>query len=186
MKLEFDEVFIEESDNEHTEIFEDQTIPNKESKTAALIRDVIANTTPGISEAESDTNKISDISLDTLDSNLQESNDKTSYIDTTIGILSKFKGITWEKLKSTKQFMCKICKSSYKNNSTLKTHISTIHEGNKPFQCYICKQEFGQKASLNQHMLNHEGKKPFECHVCKKQFAQSNNLKIHITRYHEG
>ena len=60
-----------------------------------------------------------------------------------------------------KSFKCEICYSHFKQKSSLKSHISSVHkEEKKQVRCEMCGQSFQQKCSLTRHIAEvHEGKK---------------------------
>ena len=49
------------------------------------------------------------------------------------------------------KFKCSICFKVLVAKSTLKRHISLVHEKNKPFQCISCPTSFGFKYELENH-----------------------------------
>jgi len=49
------------------------------------------------------------------------------------------------------KFKCSICFKVLVAKSTLKRHISLVHEKNKPFQCISCPTRFGYKYELENH-----------------------------------
>ena len=68
----------------------------------------------------------------------------------------------------------------------LKTHISTVHEGNKPLQCELCEFKTSNIGVLNQHKSEvHEGKKAHQCDICKYKFARKWNLTKHVAAVHD-
>ncbi|CAB3368601.1 Hypothetical predicted protein [Cloeon dipterum] len=84
--------------------------------------------------------------------------------------------------RSRERCACEICGKSYRNATTLKTHISTVHSVDKPFRCdrkncaFACKT----KASLERHVRRHTGEKPFVCESCGMSFRESGTLARHI------
>ena len=56
------------------------------------------------------------------------------------------------------KFKCSICFKVLVAKSTLKRHISLVHEKNKPFQCISCPTRFAFKNDLERHFAEaHEG-----------------------------
>ena len=63
-----------------------------------------------------------------------------------------------------KSFKCEICYSHFKQKCSLKSHISSVHLGDRPFKCEICDYRSSQKGDMKKHIARvHEGKKPFKC-----------------------
>ena len=55
--------------------------------------------------------------------------------------------------------------------STLKLHVSSVHEGNKPIKCKFCEYLCSTKGVVKNHISSvHERKKPFQCKVCDIKF----------------
>ena len=86
-------------------------------------------------------------------------------------------------------FQCKACSERFPENSSLRTHITSVHEGkklckssklgDKLFQCITCDVRFTQKGSLNRHMVKIHTKLR-SCKLCDSVFDDGHNLKIHI------
>lgn len=103
-------------------------------------------------------------------------------------------------LISLNVFTCNICNLSFKNETELKTHVSSRHavvnrskshysrrhaEVNKPFKCDICSATFTQMANMKTHQRIHTGERPFNCTECGATFTQISNLKTH-KKLHSG
>ena len=59
-----------------------------------------------------------------------------------------------------KLFKCEICDYSCSKNSTMKSHVVSVHEGKKQFKCDICDYSCSQKRSMKTHVASvHEVKK---------------------------
>ena len=60
-------------------------------------------------------------------------------------------------------FKCEICDFSSSKKNNLKTHVESVHEGNKPLKkiiCEICENRFSQKNDLKRHVgAVHKGNK---------------------------
>ena len=80
-----------------------------------------------------------------------------------------------------KSFKCEICDSHFKQNQSLESHISSVHEDQELFRCEICGK------SLSGHIAAvHEGKKPFKCNICDYSCSRKGNMKQHVEFFHEG
>ena len=51
-----------------------------------------------------------------------------------------------------------VTKYSSSRKSTMKTHVSMVHEEKKPFKCDICDYRCSQKSTIKTHVASvHEG-----------------------------
>ena len=63
--------------------------------------------------------------------------------------------------------------------------MMSVHEGLKPYQCDKCDYKAALKTTLKEHISSiHEGG-AHKCHLCDKGFACKFNLKLHVTTVHE-
>ena len=65
----------------------------------------------------------------------------------------------------------------------LRTHIKTVHKGQKDFKCDPCGKSFTSAGYLRKHIKTiHEVQKNFKCDSCGKSFTQASNLMktIHV------
>lgn len=86
-------------------------------------------------------------------------------------------------------FQCRACEERFPDNSSLRAHITSVHEGkklfkstdcNKLFQCTTCGIGFTLKGSLNKHMVKiHNQLRSYKCRLCDSSFDEKLNLKIH-------
>ena len=58
---------------------------------------------------------------------------------------------------SAKRFKCDICDKTFTLNSSLKVHISTVHDKVRAFECPHCPYKATQRGSLKSHILTHTG-----------------------------
>uniref|UniRef100_W5U9V0 Gastrula zinc finger protein XlCGF26.1 n=1 Tax=Ictalurus punctatus TaxID=7998 RepID=W5U9V0_ICTPU len=80
-------------------------------------------------------------------------------------------------------FTCEVCRKSFKQKGTLKTHM-IVHQKERPFACGYCIKRFKLKSHLKEHERIHTGEKPFSCPVCMMSFTRSNPMKIHLRNHH--
>ena len=117
-------------------------------------------------------------------------------------------------LADEKQYVCKVCDSSFSKMIDLLSHElahvlanelhSTVceststgtHERTRtesyPFECNVCGKGFKRCNGLNTHTRTHTGdaesktkSRPYECDVCWRAFTTSSNLTRHM-RIHTG
>ena len=61
----------------------------------------------------------------------------------------------WKK----KSFQCEICDSHFKQKRSLKSHVSSVHEGKPPFKCEICDYRCSRKGNMKRHVESVHGGK---------------------------
>ena len=79
---------------------------------------------------------------------------------------------------------CELCNFKGSNNTTLKIHMESIHQGVK-YCCSKCDKQFTQKTHLRTHFKSAHLQLKRDCPFCGKQF-QIGSLKSHIKSVHEG
>ena len=73
---------------------------------------------------------------------------------------------------------------SENENESQEEFDSPINEESK---CDYCDKSFSQESDLRKHIHTfHEGQKEYKCESCSKSFSQARNLKKHIHTVHEG
>lgn len=82
--------------------------------------------------------------------------------------------------------VCKICGTSFKRISHLRTHEQgvhglTDHSIPKKYTCEICHKQMVKQESLEAHMKEHTGELNYKCSVCHKRFATNTGLNIHVS-----
>ena len=89
-----------------------------------------------------------------------------------------------------KMHICSNCGVSFGEKSSLKEHISLVHEGKKGLlndgKCPRCDKQFVDKGNILKHIKAvHEKIKPFNCSVCNADFTEKGGLAMHIKTVHE-
>ena len=49
------------------------------------------------------------------------------------------------------KMQCEICEVYFSAKSSLKLHISSVHDKQKPYNCQLCNTKFNQKCNLKAH-----------------------------------
>ena len=82
-------------------------------------------------------------------------------------------------------FVCLHCQSQFTLKASLKTHIQSIHEGQR-HPCHYCNHQATTSGNLKAHIQSkHEGVK-HDCNYCNYQATQQSHLTRHIQRKHSG
>ena len=79
-----------------------------------------------------------------------------------------------------RKYQCDSCGSTFKNSSTLKSHVVSIHttHDKKPLRCGECGKGFLHESRLKAHELIHSDAAPFSCQYCgRPNKCKNNNLK---------
>ena len=84
--------------------------------------------------------------------------------------------------ESKKRFSCDKCPKSFKNNSALKEHIKTVHEGLK-YECKTCNKTYFTKVGLKNCQAGHQGNKKHICGVCGESFVYKTSLQNHMFKH---
>ena len=74
---------------------------------------------------------------------------------------------------------CTQCDYSTKKMSTLKRHMSGVHNDDRPFNCDSCDAKFKFKGAMSIHRKIH-GTREHKCKYCDKLFVRSSQLKLHL------
>lgn len=72
------------------------------------------------------------------------------------------------------------CDASFSKQTSLNTHIKTVHGDERPFQCSTCLKHFKTKNALTQHRSVHVTSKDFSCSQCDATFASQDRLRQHM------
>ncbi|XP_013107126.1 serendipity locus protein delta isoform X2 [Stomoxys calcitrans] len=81
-----------------------------------------------------------------------------------------------------KQFVCKICGASRKDEEYLELHMN-VHEGKTENECRYCPKRFSRPVNTLRHMRIHWDKKKFQCEKCGERFSLDNMLYNHRMRH---
>ena len=98
--------------------------------------------------------------------------EENCYMKSSVSPVSEVK-VTYKKRKK-KQII-----SKFQPRKKIKTEKSASHS------CFICSDRFDQESKLKSHILSeHEGKGPYKCLKCEREFSRISSLKNHITNLH--
>ena len=80
------------------------------------------------------------------------------------------------------------CGKSFSRAGALKTHINSVHNGQKDHKCDSCGKAFSLAGDLKKHIINtvHNGLKDHKCDSCGKEFSRAGHLKTHVNTVHNG
>ena len=79
-----------------------------------------------------------------------------------------------------RKYQCESCGSTFKNSSTLKSHVVSVHldHDKKPLRCTVCHKGFLHESRLKAHEVIHSDEKKFKCRFCgRPNKCKNNNLK---------
>ena len=78
-----------------------------------------------------------------------------------------------------KRIQCRLCDSSFTENSTLWNHMKRKHKNKPKEQCPICKISV---LNFRQHIrrVHKSEQKVFSCNTCQETFTNNSNLKRHM------
>ncbi|KAJ8912884.1 hypothetical protein NQ315_011207 [Exocentrus adspersus] len=81
---------------------------------------------------------------------------------------------------STRKYVCKHCNKVFKKAYDLPLHIKKEHTGQRDHTCDICGKSFYAFHNLNKHKkTTHMKLRPFQCQYCKKSFSSKHALRTH-------
>ena len=83
--------------------------------------------------------------------------------------------------------VCHICAFKCRTNSTLKTHMMTVHSDERNFPCDQCSYAAKTKAFLRKHIASKHVEvveKKWVCSICGKCFHAQCNMNTHIKNVH--
>ncbi len=88
--------------------------------------------------------------------------------------------------KSHQVFQCDVCGYTTPENSRLKKHYMSRHEGVSPYQCSHCEYKTWERSSFKCHMFRHQQDKKYKCveDNCPYQCIQKKQLRAHMKRHH--
>lgn len=74
---------------------------------------------------------------------------------------------------------CEKCGKCFLSKQNLAGHIMTLHDNVRPYPCEICKAAFKTQSQLRNHVGVHDNKKPFACEICGRCFRLQKQLISH-------
>ena len=82
-------------------------------------------------------------------------------------------------------FKCDLCSKSFQYKNSVKIHKRRIHDENAKQFCNQCGKLF-DKHYLKSHIETlHAGEKIHACNLCNQVFAQASSLTGHVRKVHE-
>ncbi|KAG5671072.1 hypothetical protein PVAND_001286 [Polypedilum vanderplanki] len=87
--------------------------------------------------------------------------------------------------ENIRDYTCKICDKSYKQQSHLTRHEQSTHL-NIRHNCNICKKSFSKKWSLKMHLFKHTETNnfPYKCEECNEMFQRRDKWQKHYEKLH--
>lgn len=83
----------------------------------------------------------------------------------------------------SRNFICKLCGSSFHALATLKDHHNFMHSDERNFKCTECNKTFKNKSCLARHNRTHSDDRPYQCH-CGTSYKRLSHLKRHMSSAH--
>lgn len=86
-------------------------------------------------------------------------------------------------------YRCNECGKKLSSASTLRSHLSIVHQNKSPFPCEKCGKHFSSKYALIDHQKVHTNDRPHQCPLCLqdgqvKRFKFISGLYNHVTNVH--
>ncbi|XP_022818926.1 zinc finger protein 43-like isoform X15 [Spodoptera litura] len=80
-----------------------------------------------------------------------------------------------------KSFPCHVCKNNLPSRRALTEHRTKYHT--EKYKCEVCSKCFSIESKLKHHMRGHTGERNFVCCICKNAYMHKRNLVKHM-KYH--
>ncbi len=82
--------------------------------------------------------------------------------------------------------VCQVCQKTFRTQSQMEDHVSTVHPGTRPYACHLCPFAFAEKCNLKAHINEvHEKLRPHKCDMCTDRvFARNADVKRHKKNTH--
>ncbi len=78
-----------------------------------------------------------------------------------------------------KEHSCSKCCKQFTQQSTLDSHMKSVHLKIKSYKCYVCTSAFSTSTALQFHLLTHDKKSSYPCLACPAVFG----TKVELTRH---
>lgn len=79
-----------------------------------------------------------------------------------------------------RQYQCDYCQKTFKQKTTLTTHICSIHLNISRHPCALCDAEYYSKGCLMKHLITHSGVRNYKCTLCTKAYGRKTHLVKHM------
>ena len=86
-----------------------------------------------------------------------------------------------------KPYQCEMCSIRFSQNTSLNSHLTSVHGGKKVFSCTHCDAKLFSQKTLKRHMKSvQEKEKPHQCTICDTKFSEECKLNQHVSVVHDS